>query len=221
MHLVFLVNAPRGKNFSVDQFLEGRTELATVIGQSAAVRAAELPHGPHFHGVGSAVTRIKTMEPLGEIRSQKEPLLPLQLGPAGIEQCGQPGVELEEIGLVFLGVVEFVQQRAGISEISRTKMALHLKTDFHGRGGQSPEGILEPFAAGFAVAAANTLEESLGRELDVLPCRLMGSDMEGMGQHVEIALIQSPTGVVDVQAIDCGDGLPFDRFPSPPLDNAE
>ena len=71
------------------------------------------------------------------------------------------------------------------------------------------------------MAAAYALEESLGRELDVLPGRLMGSKMEGVGQHIKIALIQSPTGIVDVQAIDCGDGLSFNGFPPPPLDNPE
>jgi len=100
-------------------------------------------------------------------------------------------------------------------------MPLHLKTDFYGRGGQSPQRILEPFAAGLAMATANAFEEPLGRELDVLPCRLMGSEMEGVGQHVEIALIQSPSGVVDVQAIDCGDGLPFDGLSPPSLDDPE
>ena len=71
------------------------------------------------------------------------------------------------------------------------------------------------------MAAAYTLEESLGRELDVLPGRLMGSEMEGVGQYIKIALVQSPTGVVDVQAIDCGDGLPFNGFPPPSLDDPE
>ena len=71
------------------------------------------------------------------------------------------------------------------------------------------------------MAAPNALEKALGRELDILPRRLMGSEMEGVGQHIKIALIQSPTGVVDVQAIDCGDGLPLDRLPSPTLDDPE
>ncbi len=71
------------------------------------------------------------------------------------------------------------------------------------------------------MAAANALEESLGRELDVLPGRLMGSEMKGVGQHIEVALIEPPTGIVDIQAIDCGDGLPFDGFPPPPLDDPE
>ena len=39
--------------------------------------------------------------------------------------------------------------------------------------------------------------------------------------YFKIALVQSPTGVVDVQAIDCGDGLPFDGLSPPSLDNPE
>ena len=51
---------------------------------------------------------IKTMEPFGKIGLEVEPLLPLQLGPTGIEQSGELGIEFEEVGLVFLGVIEFV-----------------------------------------------------------------------------------------------------------------
>ena len=164
---------------------------------------------------------IKAVEPFGEVGLEVEPLLPLQLSPAGIEQSGELGVEFEEVGLVFLGVVEFVQKRADIGESFRSQTAVHFETNFHGRGRQTPQGILEPFTTGLAETPADTFEKSFGRELDKLTGRMMGGQMKGMSQHIEITLIQTPTGITDSEAIDRGDGLPFDCSSPSPLDNAE
>jgi len=45
--------------------------------------------------------------------------------------------------------------------------------------------------------------------------------VEGMGKHIEIALIQAPTGVVDTETTDRGDRLSLDRFPPASLDDTE
>ena len=98
---------------------------------------------------------------------------------------------------------------------------MHFETNFYGRGRQTPQGILEPFSTGLAETPADPLEKSFGRELDKLTGRMMGGQMEGMSQHIEITLIQTPTSVADSEATHRGNGLPFDCFSPSPLDDAK
>ena len=139
MHLVLPVNHPEGQNLGCDQLFESTPELAPKVRKPAAIRAAELLQGGDFHRIRRFVAGIKPMEPFGEIGFEKKPLLPLQLCPAGIEDMGKLGVELEEIGLIFLGVVKFVQEGTGVGECLRSQAAAKSEADFHGGGGQSPE----------------------------------------------------------------------------------
>ena len=63
---------------------------------------------------------IKPMQPLGQVGFQVQALLPLHLGPAGIEEDGQLGVKFEKVGLVLLGVVKLIKERPGVGVGSHT-----------------------------------------------------------------------------------------------------
>ena len=56
------------------------------------------------------MTGVEAMQPFGEIGFQLHVLLPRDLRPAGIEQPGHCWIALEEIALLCLVVLEFLEQ---------------------------------------------------------------------------------------------------------------
>ena len=167
MNLVLLVNFPAVNGTDPNEFAHGASQAAAVIDQSVTLRPAQPHEGGNLYRVGSSVTGIKTVQPFGEIGLQMEPLLPLQLGPAGIKDFGEFGIDLQEIALVAGVVIKFIDQRTGISEKIRPIPMRYLKLDFHRRGGQTPEGILEPFTPGFSGLSSDSPEKTLGRKLHI------------------------------------------------------
>ncbi len=109
----------------------------------------------------------KSVQPFGEIGLKTMPLLSLQLRPTGGKEIGELGVDAQQIGMLPFLVIELVDQGANVGISFAHERMLDLDVYFKGGGGQTPEGILEPFPGRLSRLSPNGGEKGLGGELQV------------------------------------------------------
>ena len=130
-HFVFLINTPSQNGTGLGQLVHGGSQISAKVNQASALRAAQLLQSGNLHRKGRSVARIEAMQPFGETGLESQPLLPLHLGPAKVKKPGQPGIDLDGRGMLFIAEVKSIDKWAGVGKTPPGRAVLKIDGYLH------------------------------------------------------------------------------------------